>query len=273
VPPAVRYPVAAAGGTAWYRVDAGRRRNALVNYGAVLGLPESDPEVARVARRAFENYCRMLADFLLLGSLPPSEVRGLLTVSGREHADEALARGRGAILAMPHMGSWDVAAGLASMSGYRILAVADTFPGSLNDAVVETRAAHGLDIVPIGRFAVRAINRALDRNELVALFCDLPHGPGVSVRFFGRRAMVPSGPAAIACRHGVPVLPAYCRRSGPAGYHVHVDPPIHPPTPEDCAGKNGTQELMQTIVDSFEVFIRAYPDQWYAFRPILGDPA
>ena len=273
LPPAVRYPVAAAGGTLWYAADSGRRRNALVNYAAALDRPQSDPEVARVARRAFENYCRMLADFLLMGSLRPSEVPGRITVTGREHADRALADGHGAILALPHMGSWDFAGGLASMLGYRILAVAETFPGSLNDAVVETRSAHGLDIVPLGRSAVRAISRALDRNELVALLCDLPHGPGVTVSFFGRRAMVPSGPAAIACRHGVPLLPTYCRRSGPGSYHVHVDSPIHPPAPDECAGREGTQALMQMVVERFEGFIRAYPDQWYAFRPILGEPA
>lgn len=269
----MRYSVAAAGGTAWYAADGGRRHNARVNYAAALGRPESDPEVARVARRAFENYCRMLADFMLMGALTPSQVPGRITISGREHADEALARGHGAILALPHMGSWDFAGGMASMLGYRILAVAETFPGSLNDAVVETRSVHGLDIVPLGRSAVRAINRALDRNNLVALLCDLPHGPGVTVSFFGRRAVVPSGPAAIACRHGVPLLPTYCRRSAPGVYHVHVDPPIHPPAPEECAGRDGTQELMQMVVERFESFIRAYPDQWYAFRPTLGEPA
>jgi len=257
----------------WYAADVGRRRNALVNYAAALGLPESDPEVPRVARRAFENYCRMLADFLLMGSLSPAEVPGRITVTGLEHADHALRDGSGTILAMPHMGSWDFAGGLASMLGYRILAVAETFPGSLNDAVVETRSAYGLDIVPMGRSAVRAINRALDRNDLVALLCDLPHGPGVTVSFFGRRATVPSGPAAIACRNGVPLIPAYCFSSAPGSYHVHLDPPIHPPSPEECAGSDGTQAHMQMGVKYFERFIRNYPDQWYAFCPILGDPA
>jgi KDO2-lipid IV(A) lauroyltransferase len=95
----------------------------------------------------------------------------------------------------------------------------------------------------------------------------------VTVSFFGRRATVPSGPAAIACRNGVPLIPAYCFSSGPGSYHVHLDPPIHPPSPEDCAGRDGTQELMQMVVQHFERFIRNYPDQWYAFRPILGDPA
>ena len=261
--------MAAAGGSLWYAADSGRRRNALTNYAAALGRPRDDPEVARVARHAFENYCRMLADFLVIGGLRPEEVRDRLSVDGREHADAALAEGRGAILALPHMGSWDFAGALASIVGYRIVAVAEPFPGSLNDAVLETRSLHGLRIIPLGRSALRGINEALDRGELVALLCDLPHGPGVEVRFFGHRAVVPAGPAAIACRRQVPLLPAYCRRIGPGRYHVHVDPAIPAPEQERCGGKRAAAELMQKVVERFEVFIREHPEQWYAFRPIL----
>jgi KDO2-lipid IV(A) lauroyltransferase len=87
------------------------------------------------------------------------------------------------------------------------------------------------------------------------------------VRFFGRRAIVPSGPAAIACRRGVPLLPIYSRREG-SRYHVHVDPPIEPPA-EPCRGKEVVSEVMQAVIERFEGFIRAHPDQWYAFRRIL----
>ena len=270
LPPRLRYPVAAAGGSVWYAADFGRRKNARVNLAAVLDRPENDPEVARVARQAFENYCRMIADFLLMGSLRREDIPGLLTVGGAEYVAGALKGGRGAILALPHMGSWDFAGALAGILGYRITVVAETFPGSLNDAVVQTRAVHGLDVIPAGRSAIRAINQVLDRNGLVALVCDLPHGPGAEVRFFGRRAVVPSGPAAIACRRRTPLLPAYCRRVDQDRYHVHVDPPIQAPGGEGCAGKEGVRELMQKVVERFEVFIREHPEQWYAFRPILA---
>jgi len=269
VPPAVRYPVAAFGGTCWWAADAGRRSNARANYGAALGLPADDPRVGRVARRAFANYGRMLADFLLIGSLKPDEVRAMVTFTGMEHVDAALARGGGAILALPHMGSWDIAGSIGGIWGYRLAAVAEAFPGSLNDAVVATRSLHGLEIIPLGRPAVRRINAVLDDNGLVALLCDLPHGPGVDVRLFGRRAVVPAGPAAIACRRRVPVIPVYSRRTDTGRYHIHVDPPIEPPAEDRCRGKAGAAEVMQRVVDHFEMFIREHPDQWYAFRRIL----
>jgi lauroyl/myristoyl acyltransferase len=269
VPAGIRYPVAAFGGTLWWAADPGRRHNAWANYGAVLGLPEDHPRVRQVARRAFANYGRMLADFLLMGDLGPEEVRARVTLEGKEHVDAAFAGGRGGILALPHMGSWDFAGSIGRLLGYRIAAVAEAFPGSLNDAVVESRSAHGLEVIPLGRSAIRAINQVLAENGLVALLCDLPHGPGVEVRFFGRRAIVPSGPAAIACRRGVPLLPVYSHRTDSNRYHIHVDPPIQPPDEGRCRGKEVVAEVMQQVVDRFEVFIREHPDQWYAFRRIL----
>src|SRR5260370_34074810 len=71
VPPGLRHAAAAPGGAAWFWLSAGQRRAALENYAAALGRESPDREVSRVARRAFQNYGRMLTDFLLMGSLSP----------------------------------------------------------------------------------------------------------------------------------------------------------------------------------------------------------
>jgi lauroyl/myristoyl acyltransferase len=207
-PPGFRHAAAAPGGAAWYWLSAAQRRAALDNYSAALGRDRSDPEVSKIARRAFQNYGRMLMDFLLMGSLTPEELTKRMTIDGRDHLDAALARGRGAIMAVPHMGSWDMAGSYAGALGYPIAAVAERFPGSLNDAVVRTRQRFGLDVISLGRSAVRAITSALEANAIVALLCDLEQGPGVAVRFFGRSSIVPGGPAAIALKTGAALMPA-----------------------------------------------------------------
>jgi KDO2-lipid IV(A) lauroyltransferase len=189
-----------------------------------------------------------------------------MTVTGLEHVDEALAGGRGCIMAVPHMGSWDMAGSFAGALGYRVAAVADRMPGSLDDAVVATRQALGLKVIPLGRSAVRAIFAQLEANGIVALLCDLPHGPGVQVRMFGRQITVPGGPASIACRARAPLLPACAVRTGPGTYHVLVDPPI--PTEGRCSDKDSHRELMQEVAGHFERFIRANPDHWFAFQQL-----
>src|SRR5947207_7060807 len=103
-PPGLRHAAAAPGGSAWFLLSRGQRRAALDNYSAALGRDRDDPEVARVARRAFQNYGRMLMDFVLIESLTPAELIERISVDGLQHLDESLSRGRGAIMAVPHMG-------------------------------------------------------------------------------------------------------------------------------------------------------------------------
>ena len=263
-PPRLRHAVAVPGGAAWFWLSAAQRRAALDNYAAALGREPDDPEVTRVARRAFQNYGRMLMDFVLLGSLTRDEVLACMTVGGREHLDAALAKGRGVILALPHMGSWDMSGAYAAALGYPILAVADRFPGSLNDAVVSARRRIGVKVVSLGRSAVRAITEELQVNGVVALACDLEQGPGVEVQFFGRRAIVPGGPAAFALKTGAVLLPICQYATGRGRQHGHVDPPV---TPRDGETK---ESLMQRVIHRFEKFIEEHPDQWFAFRPMFS---
>jgi len=264
LPPGLRHAAAVPGGTAWFWLSAAQRRAALDNYAAALGRDRDDPDVARVARRAFQNYGRMLMDFLLVGTLSREEVLARMTADGLEHIDEALVAGRGAILALPHTGSWDISAAFAASAGYDMLAVAERFPGSLNDVVVSARRRIGIKVVTIGRAAVRAITEHLQANGVVALLCDLEQGPGVKVRFFGRNAVVPSGPAAFALKTGAALLPAYQFVITRGRYHGHIDPPL-------AIGTSETKEgVMQRVINRFEDFIKEHPDQWFAFRPMFS---
>lgn len=263
-PPGVRYAAATPGGAAWFWLSTAQRRAALDNYAAAMGLDRRDPAVARVARRAFQNYGRMLMDFLLIGSLSSAELAERVTVEGIDHLEAAVARGRGAIMAVPHMGSWDMAGAYGATLGYPMWAVAEKFPGTLNDAVVATRQRFGLNVITLGRSAVRAVTGVLQANGVVALVCDLEQGPGVRVSFFGREATVPGGPGAFALKTGAALLCGCVYATGPGRYHVHVDPAM-------LVNEGDTKEtVMQRVIERFAEFIKERPDQWYAFRPIFS---
>src|SRR5439155_13454408 len=162
--------------TAWFNLSRGQHEAALDNYAAVLGLPRDHPDVRRVARRAFQNYGHMLVDFTKIASLSRQDVLERVTGSGLEHLDRALQRGKGAVLGMPHMGSWDWAGAAAGVLGYDIHAVAESFPGSLNDAVLEGREYFGLKVIPLARSAVPKLIQVLERNGVAALLMDVSPG-------------------------------------------------------------------------------------------------
>lgn len=266
-PAGVLDALVAAGGTAWFQLSRAQHEAALDNYAAVLELPRDHRDVRRVARRAFQNYGRMLVDFTKIASLTKAEVLDRVTHDGMAHLDRALERGRGLVLALPHMGSWDWAGAWAGVSGYDVHAVAETFPGSLNDAVVEAREYFGLKVIPLGRSAVPRLIKVLEGNGLAALMTDVSPAGGVEVEMFGRRISMASGPAALALRTGAAIIVVGVYSAGPSRYHLHVLPELIYEASGDR--KRDVLDVTQRIAKAFEPLIRAHPDQWYAFKPIL----
>src|SRR5205085_9819382 len=131
-------------------------------------------------------------------------------------------------------------------------------------AVVGTRRRLGMEVIPLGRSAVRSIIAALAANRVVALLCDLEQGPGVQVRFFGRRAIVPGGPAAFAMKTGAALVPTFVYGVGGGKYHGYVHEPL------TWSPSDTKESLTQRVIDRFEQFIKERPDQWYAFRPMFS---
>lgn len=252
-----------AGTAAFYAWPRGHRAT-MRNFRRVL--PGASPaEVRRTARRSLVNYCRYLADFVRFPSL---SAEGLVqSVRGADafgRLDEALARGKGAIIVCMHFGSWDLGAGAAAARGYPLTVVVETFGDRRLDAmVVGARRRLGMDVVKMER-AAPSLVRALRRNGLLALLIDRPTpGDGVPVTFFGREVQVPAGAARLALRTGAAVVPTAFARDGHhvvalADFTVDVAP-----SGDEAAD---VLRLTQQIMTAHERFIRAYPDQWYMFR-------
>jgi KDO2-lipid IV(A) lauroyltransferase len=268
LPPRLRYPLAAITGRCAFYLMPKRRRIAYENFGQVLGVPWNHPLAKRTARHAFGNYFKMFADFILMYSMSPDEIRRMVRPQGVHHLDEALAQGKGAIVVTAHVSNWDMLAAAAAVYGYTTNAVTNELPsGGLNDLVVKSRERIGMKMIPQTLGSLRNIMRALSRNEIVALASDLYRGDrGVRVNFFNRPASLPSGPAAIALKTGAPIIPVWVRRNRNNLYVAEIEPPIDTTSTGDSA--RDIQAITDRIVAFFERIIRREPDQWLVFLPV-----
>jgi KDO2-lipid IV(A) lauroyltransferase len=273
LPPRLRYPLAAVTGRCAFYLMPGRRRIAFENYGQVLGVPWNHPLAKRTARHAFGNYFKMFADFMLMYSLSPDQIRHLVRPNGVQYLDEALAQGKGAIVVTAHVSNWDMLAAAAAVYGYTTNAVTNELPsGGINELVIKSRERIGMRMIPQTLGTVRNIMRALSRNEIVALACDLYRGDrGVKVNFFNRPANLPSGPAAIALKTGAPIIPVWVRRQRNNLYLAEIEPPIEIKPTGDT--RQDIQEITNRIVQFFERIIRQEPDQWLVFLPVWPSEA
>jgi phosphatidylinositol dimannoside acyltransferase len=227
-----------------------------------------DALVRRWARRSFRSYGRYWVEGARLPSTSSAEVRARFNIEmGYEHLKAAMASGRGVVMALPHIGSWEWGGAFLALDGYPMTSVAEQVePPELFDWFIEQRQAMGLTIVPLGPRSGGELLQTLRTGGLVGLLCDRDLvGNGVEVEFFGERTRLPPGPATLALRTGA-VLLAGVVYTGPGRYHVAM---ISPPLPAERTGslRKDVTRVTQGIARQLEAYIRFAPEQWHLFQP------
>jgi phosphatidylinositol dimannoside acyltransferase len=270
LPEPVAFALGRAGGLLYLRADRDRRQALTANLAQVLGPQTSPRQLRRAVRRGFVSYGRYWVEAFRLEDLSPADIRERLQIEGREHIDTALAGGRGAIFASPHIGNWDAGGAWLAAVGYPATAVVERLqPPELYERFAVYRRTLGMELLPLddGSETLRGVVRALRAGRLACLVCDRDlTGGGLEVRLFGATAVMPGGPASIALRTGAPLLPCsvyHDRR--PGRWRAVVHPPLVPERSGDT--RKDTLTLTQRLAEEFEGLIAAAPAQWHVLSP------
>jgi KDO2-lipid IV(A) lauroyltransferase len=204
-------------------------------------------------------------DTVWASSLTDRQVRSVTTVSGWEHLATAHASGRGAVVAMCHHGSWDMAVTAGLARGLRFATVMAPFgPPWMTQVAAWDRRRRGLELFSLDRAALSFV-RCLRGGRLVGVMVDIPEaGPAVGVTFCRGPVAFSSVAAWLAIRTGAPIIPVECRRAGPI-HEVTVHPPMRAMEGE------GEAALTQRLAQILEHAIARHPMQWYPFHEVYTD--
>jgi len=108
---------------------------------------------------------------------------------------------------------------------------------------------------------------ALKRGRLVCLLCDRDlQGNGVAVDFFGERTTLPAGPALMALRAGVPIIPTAVPWRGDVR-HGWCRPALDTARRSGASLREDVARITQEIANEFEVMIGETPEQWHLLNP------
>lgn len=243
-----------------------RRAQVARNLERIVGpMPEAERD-ARITK-TFENYGRYWYEMFRLPSERPETLRDRLVTEGYEHLEKALAAGRGALVASPHVGGWDFGGAWLVARGRPLTVVVEPVePPELFDWFVTQRSALGMEVVPLGPEAGGRVARALSENRVVALLCDrdLTHD-GVAVDFFGERTTMPGGPALLGLRTGAPILPVAVYFEAGDMHSGHMQPPVAAERRDGL--RADVSRVTQDLAGRFETLIRAEPEQWFVLQP------
>jgi len=186
---------------------------------------------------------------------------------GAERFEAALDAGKGVILALPHLGCWEmIGQSLAERYGpTRGPLVALYRPARkawLAPLVASSRDRPGLKAVPTSVAGVRSLIRVLRGGGYTAILPDQvpPLGQGAWAPFFGRPAYTMTLLPRLAQQSGATVLLCWCERVGIGkGYVMHFEPMDAP----ELHDASASPEAAATAVNAgMERLIRQAPGQY-----------
>jgi len=208
------------------------------------------------------------------------------TCEGWEHIAAAAGSGRGGIILMSHVGSWEIAAQLLRRRGegdprMKLL----IYLGAKHREQIEGRQKRsvrnsGIRVVSVPESGGSAMDileglKFLREGGLVSLTGDRLWGKkqqAVTVRFAGGRARIPEIPYILAMMSGAPILIFFGYRTVGGGYHLVAHPPLQVAAASRAARQEAVEAAAQTYADLLAETARAHPFEWFHFEPFLLRP-
>jgi len=267
IPPRWGYPLFSFIGDLIYRFPSGARQIAQGNLRHVLGQETDKATIDKTARQLFRNSLKNYYELFHQQTLSREEMRASLTVKGLEHIEEALAQGKGLVLATAHFGSPDGLIYLASFFSYGLTAPAEHLrPERLFRYLLRLRKRGGVTLLPADG-PLLALFRALKRNEIVVVAADRDTTEsGIMVDFFGAPARLPDGHVQLAMRTGAKLALAFGRREPDNTYTIEIHPPLDLEDTGDF--DRDVRANMEKVVADLERVIREHPEQWLILYPL-----
>ena len=230
------------------------RRNVEIAFGRSM----TPREVRRTVRR---HFCQLGANLLSaprLARLPEADVQARVEMHGLDGLREALARGRGVVMAINHIGNWELYAQL--IGHIREYPVGVVFqPQSnqyLNRLIDRDRRRLGLETFSRRDGYVGAAEM-IQRGGVLAILIDQHAGEkGLWTRFFGKLASTSPLAATLAKRTGAPLVSVAIHTTGTAKWRCDIEAPLEP------AG-HPMEELTFQLNRTLEKQIAAGPPDWF----------
>lgn len=236
---------------------SGRDRRRSLDHLALAFPDLSEEERRRIARRSFLSQGMNAAELLHLLRRDAEEMLPHIEVQGWENVAAARATGRPILILTGHCGNWDLIAVALRHGGLPPAAIARPLDDpQLQELLVKVRRHLGTTTIARGtRGAARQILKVLRSGGAIAMLIDQDTKvDGVWVPFFGRPAFTPVGPAEMALKQDMRVIPSFIERRPDGGHLLRFLPVLELP--------RDPREATARMTAAIEAQIRRRPEQW-----------
>ncbi|OGV70888.1 MAG: hypothetical protein A2283_03630 [Lentisphaerae bacterium RIFOXYA12_FULL_48_11] len=247
-----------------FRFRVGMAKNRLRQ---IFGNKYSNWQLYRIA---WKSYCNIIFSAIEMIRLHKMTLEWTASVTNFSPIIDNIKKhtltGKGAIIAVPHMGSWEMAAVACQLAGVKVFSVAARQKNPFTDEYLnQLRRSTGLETIARGSGIMRDILRNLVAGKTLAILPDVRmRTEAISVPFLGGVANIGGGMAAFARHADVPIFPCIVTRKG---WAKHIAIGHEPVWPDKNLSKEDDIRRMTLIVMKYvEDAIRDDPSQWFWFN-------
>lgn len=235
-----------------------------------LQIALSRPVSKDLLRMGVKSYLRTWTEIMTIHRASPQELIEMVVVDpeGEQRLRDAAA-GPGAVVALPHIGNWDLAGAWACSTGLPVSTVAEQLGEVEYATFTAMRERLGMRVYAhTDRDAVTKLVAEAKAGRLVCLLSDRDlTGSGIEVSWPTPRGSVPvrmpAGPAMIARLSGATLLAAACNYEGER-MRITFSEPI-----ETRPGRAGLVWMTQQVADFFAARVLRYPQDWHLMQPFF----
>ena len=253
-----------------YLVASKRRREANRRVRLVFGESLSECAVRRICWISFRNTIFNAVEMMRVRKLNLADLEEMIP-----EMPQAIAKlrgvlekteGRGLLLALPHMGNWDLAGSGCYLSGLPIFSVAGKQRNELMDGLINRlRSGHGMEIIERGGGTLRQIVARIKSGQIFAILPDTrSFTPDILVPFLGGVANLARGMASFAYSTKVPVVPVIMRRNGWSHFSLELHDAIWPDFSVEKSAE--IERITREVVIILDKAIHETPEQWFWYN-------
>lgn len=263
-------------GKLYYHIAARQRRRALAQLLDSTGI---SPEEGNITiKKLFHNLGQTFLEVMYIPSLTPERIKEFVEIENRHYLSDALAEGKGVVFLTAHIGNWEWLGSALALEGFPMTTVIKRQPNDQHTRILnDYRQMVGMEIFASGTTELVAAAKAMKKGKVLGFLADQDGGKeGLFVKFLGKMASTPLGPAVFARKFKAPVVPAFIVRRPEGGHRIIIQPPLYY---ENIGGDpESVNKLTERMTKIIEDIIRQYPDEWLWFQkrwntPFRGEPA
>jgi lipopolysaccharide heptosyltransferase II len=234
------------------------RRLARHNIGIAFGRTMSEQEIRRTVRRHFQTLGANLLSAPRLARMAESAVQARVEMIGFEHLRSALDRGKGVVMAINHIGNWELYAQL--IGRVRDVPVGAVFQSQrnkhLNKLIDRDRRRLGLRTFDRRKGYLGGVDLVQEGGILAILIDQHAGDNSLWTPLFGRLASTSTLAGIIAQRTGAPLISVAIHTIGPARWRCEIEPAADPTG-------HSVEELTAQLNRTLEKEITASPADWF----------